>query len=603
MPLPIEDYAIIGDTHSVALVGKDGSIDWLCVPRFDSGACFAALLGTPEHGRWLLAPAGEVRGVSRRYRPDTLVLDTEFETDDGVIRLTDCMPLRDRQANVVRIVEGIRGRVQMRMELVIRFDYGSVVPWVRSEGGHLKAIAGPDALHLHTGVRVHGEDFKTVADFTVSEGERVPFVMTWHASHDESPTSIDAKDRVDETVLHWREWSESRRPLPEWDDAVARSLITLKALIYSPTGGIIAAPTTSLPEEIGGVRNWDYRYCWLRDATFTLYSLLTAGFEEEALAWRDWLLRAVAGKPDELQIVYGPAGERRLPEWEVDWLPGYQGSDPVRVGNAASRQFQLDVFGEVLDLLHQTRRHGLEHDQNSWAFERAVLDFLERDWDQPDEGIWEVRGPRRHFTHSKVMVWVALDRVVSDVENYHLEGPVDRWRALRAEVHEQVCREGYDADRGTFVQYYGSRELDANLLTIPLIGFLPPDDERVVRTVEAIQRELMVDGFVRRYRSAQELDGMPHGEAAFLPCTFWLADALGLMGRKDEAREIFERLLSIRNDVGLLAEEYDPRSGRQQGNFPQAFTHVSLVNTARNLTDESGPARNRRAGRRRPITF
>jgi GH15 family glucan-1,4-alpha-glucosidase len=590
----IEDYAIIGDHHSAALVGLDGSIDWLCLPRFDSGACFAALLGTRDNGRWQIAPAGGVKQVRRRYRPETLILETEFETEDGTVRLTDTMPLRDTEANVVRLVEGLRGRVPMQMELVMRFDYGAVVPWVRSDSGHLRAIAGPDALHLHSGVDVRGEDFRTVADFTVSRGDRVPFVLTWHPSYQRTPKVIDAQDGIIQTHLHWERWAGRCSLEPEWRDESLRSLITLKTLTYAPTGGIVAAATTSLPEQLGGVRNWDYRFCWLRDATLTLYSLLSAGYKEEAKKWRDWLLRAVAGKPEQLQIVYGPAGERRLPEFELDWLPGYERAKPVRIGNAASQQFQLDVYGEVLDLLHQTRSHGLEEERESWGFERAVLDFLESDWDQPDEGIWEVRGPRRHFTHSKVMVWVALDRAVSDVEDYGLDGPVDRWRALRDEVHDQVCNEGFDADRGTFVQSYGSKDLDANLLLIPQVGFLPPDDPRVVATVEAIQRELMVDGFVMRYRGNEEVDGLPPGEGAFLPCTFWLADALALIGRRDEGREIFERLLGITNDVGLLAEEYDPVLKRQLGNFPQAFSHVSLVNTARNLSDSTGPAYHRR---------
>jgi GH15 family glucan-1,4-alpha-glucosidase len=489
----------------------------------------------------------------------------------------------------------------MWTELVMRFDYGSVIPWVRSEKGHLRAIAGPDALHLHSEVELRGENFRTVAEFNVSQGDRVPFVLTWHPSHEPTPHVIDAQDGIIQTHLHWQQWAERSQVEGEWAEDVLRSLITLKALTFHPTGGIVAAPTTSVPEALGGVRNWDYRFCWLRDATLTLYSLLAAGYEEEALAWRDWLLRAVAGKPDQLQIVYGAAGERRLPEFELDWLQGYEGSSPVRIGNAASGQFQLDVYGEVLDLLHQTRRHKTETEQEAWNFERAVLDFLEGAWDQPDEGIWEVRGPRRHFTHSKVMVWVALDRAVSDAEEFGLEGPVDRWRALRDEVHRQVCEQGYDADRGTFVQHYGSKAVDANLLYIPLVGFLPANDPRVVGTVEAVQRDLMEDGFVLRYRGDEDVDGLPPGEGAFLPCTFWLADALALMGRKDEAREIFERLLAIRNDVGLLAEEYDPKLKRQLGNFPQAFTHVALVNTAMNLSDGTGPAYHRRGGGKRKV--
>jgi GH15 family glucan-1,4-alpha-glucosidase len=512
------------------------------------------------------------------------------------VRLVDCMPPRQQDPDLARVVEGIRGRVPMRMELVIRFDYGSIMPWVRRVDGALHAIAGPDSVWLRTPVEIRGENFRTVAEFNVSEGDRVPFVLTWHPSHEETPKMIDAQDGIIETHLHWERWTERSRVKGEWSDEVLRSLITLKALQYEPTGGIVAAPTTSLPEALGGVRNWDYRYCWLRDATLTLYSLLSAGYEEEARNWRDWLLRAVAGKPDRLQIVYGPAGERRLPEFDVEWLPGYEGSGPVRIGNAASDQFQLDVYGEVLDLLHQTRQRGLERERDSWNFELAILNFLESDWDQPDEGIWEVRGPRRHFTHSKVMVWVALDRAVSDVEEFGLDGPVDRWRALRDEVHAQVCEKGFDAERNTFVQHYDSDEVDANLLNIPLVGFLPPDDPRVIGTVEAVERDLMVDGFVMRYRGDEDIDGLPPGEGAFLPCTYWLADALALIGRKAEAREIFQRLLDIRNDVGLLAEEYDPHLKRQLGNFPQAFSHVALVNTAMNLSDGAGPAYLRRGG-------
>ena len=595
MPLPIESYALLADEESAALVGRDGSIDWLCVPRFDSPACFAALLGTPEHGRWLLAPAGDVRATRRAYREGTLVLDTEFETADGTVRLVDCMTPGGRHRDVVRIVEGVAGRVPMHMELVIRFDYGSVVPWVRRRDGMLTAIAGPDALRLQTPVEHRGRDFTTIADFAVAAGERVPFTLTWHPSYEAPLEAADPLRDVDETVEYWRQWSSRCTYRGEWRDAVLRSLLVLKALEYEPTGGIVAAPTTSLPEALGGVRNWDYRYCWLRDATFSLYALMIAGYVDEAKAWRDWLLRAVAGKPSDLQILYGPAGERRLPEYELPWLPGYEGSAPVRVGNAAVHQFQLDVYGEILDTMHITRRAGIEPDEADWNLERKLIEFLETGWKEPDEGIWEVRGPRRHFTHSKVMAWVAFDRAVKAVTRFRCDGPVDRWRKLRAAVHDEVCRQGYDAERGAFVQYYGAKELDASLLMIPLVGFLPATDPRVRGTVAAIERELVVDGFVRRYRpeGSNAVDGLPPGEGVFLPCTFWLADNLALLGRRAEARRLFEKLLALRNDVGLLAEEYDPDARRLLGNFPQAFTHVSLVNTAHNLARGGGPAADR----------
>ncbi len=590
MPSRIEDYALIGDCQTAALVGRDGSIDWLCLPRFDSGACFAALLGTPEHGRWLLAPAGEVRQVRRRYRDGTLVLETVFETDDGAVALIDGMPPRGQAPDLVRVVEGRRGQVHMRMELVIRFDYGSAVPWVRREAEGIRAIVGPDMLHLRTGVPLRGENLTTVADFTVSDGQRVPFVLTWHPSHEPIPPPIDADAAMADTEQWWRDWSGRCITAGDWSDAVVRSLITLKALTYAPTGGLVAAATTSLPEQLGGVRNWDYRYCWLRDATFTLYSLLLAGYRDEAAAWREWLLRAVAGDPAQMHILYGLAGERRLPEWEVDWLPGYEGARPVRVGNAAANQFQLDVYGEVADMLYQCRRAGLDPEVGAWGLERALLDFLESNWDQPDEGIWEVRGPRRHFTHSKVMAWVAIDRAIKGVENFGLDGPVERWRALRTTIHDEVCREGYHSERGAFVQSYGSRQLDASLLMIPLVGFLPPSDPRVRGTVEAIERHLTTDGFVARYPTRVDVDGLPPGEGAFLACSFWLADNFALLGRHDDARRLFERLLDLRNDVGLLSEEYDPVARRLVGNFPQAFSHVGLVNTARNLSRGAGPA-------------
>ena len=598
MALPIEAYALIGDKETAALVGLDGSIDWLCVPRFDAGACFAALLGTPDHGRWRIAPRGTVRRTRRAYRDATLVLETEFETDEGIVRLIDCMTPRERHPDVIRLVEGVRGRVTMEMDLAIRFDYGSIVPWVRRlPDGALTAVAGPDALCLHTPVAHEGRDLRTVATFSVGAGEHVPFSLTWHPSTHPAPPAPDALEAIAETERHWREWCSRCTYDGEWRDAVQRSLLTLKALEYEPTGGIVAAPTTSLPEQLGGVRNWDYRFCWLRDAAFCLYALMIAGYLAEARAWRDWLLRAIAGKPNDLQALYGVAGERRLPETELGWLPGYEGSGPVRIGNAASQQFQLDVYGEIIDVLHIARRSGLEAEPYSWRLERAFMDFLETGWTEPDQGIWEMRGPARHFTHSKVMAWVAFDRAVKAVERFGRDGPVERWRRRRAEVHEEVCRRGWDASKNTFVQYYGASALDASLLLIPLVGFLPCHDARVRGTVEAIERELVVDGFVQRYRpdTSSKVDGLPPGEGTFLPCTFWLADNLALLGRRAEARTYFERLLSLRNDVGLLSEEYDPVARRLVGNFPQAFSHVALINTARNLSRGGGPAEDRQA--------
>ncbi len=589
----IEDYALIGDTLTAALVSRNGSIDWLCLPRFDSGACFAALLGTPEHGRWLMATVSKVRGITRRYRPGTLILETDYETDDGAVAVLDFMPFRRREADVVRIVVGRRGRVRMHMELAIRFDYGSIVPWVRREDGMLRAVAGPDAVTLRTNVPTHGKDLKTVSEFSVSAGERVPFVLAWHASYDPETAPLDAEEAFTETEQWWHAWSKQCTYNGHWRDAVVRSPITLKALTYAPTGGIVAAATTSLPELFGGVRNWDHRYCWVRDATFTLDALLVGGYKEEAKAWRQWLLRAAAGRPSELQIMYGPAGERRLPEWDLPWLPGYEGSHPVRTGNKAVDQFQLDVYGEIMDAMHQTRRSGIDPDESAWQFQRALMEFLESAWDRPDEGIWEVRGPRRHFTHSKVMAWVAMDLAVKAGERFDLDGPVDRWRHIRAEIHAQVCRQGFDPDIGAFVQYYGGRSLDASLLMIPLVGFLPATDERVMGTVRAIERHLMVDGLVLRYNSSSEVDGLPNGEGVFLACSFWLVDNLVLLGRQEEAIRLFERLLDVRNDVGLLSEEYDPKEGRLLGNFPQAFSHVGLVNTACNLSGQGGPAAQR----------
>jgi len=591
----IEDYAVLGDTQTAALVGRDGSIDWLCLPRFDSGACFASLLGEARHGRWLLSPQGQVGPPRRRYRPGTLILETDFETDSGAVRLIDFMPPRDSSPDVVRIVQGLRGQVRLRMELVIRFDYGSIIPWLRSLDGVLCAVGGPDSLYLHTPVETHAEHLTTVAEFVVSPRDRVPFVLTWNPSHRPMTAPTDAERALADTEAWWKDWSGRCTYTGPYREQVLRSLITLKALTYAPTGGIVAAPTTSLPEALGGVRNWDYRYCWLRDATFTLYSLMAAGYRDEARAWRDWLLRAAAGDPAQLQIMYGPAGERRLTELALDWLPGYEGSAPVRIGNAAVRQLQLDVYGEVMDTLHQARRIGIEGDEFSWDLQRNLLDYLETGWNQPDEGIWEVRGPRRHFTHSKVMAWVAVDRAVKDIEAYGLPGDVERWKRLRETIHEEVCKKGYDPDRRSFVQYYGGRELDASLLMIPLVGFLPPGDERVRATIEAIERELCHDGFVLRYQTSasRHVDGLPPGEGVFLACTFWLADNYWLLGRHDKARRLFERLLAVCNDVGLLSEQYDPHTRRLLGNFPQAFSHVSLVNTAFNLSADIGPAEHR----------
>ena len=584
----IEDYALVGDLETAALVSRHGCIDWLCFPRFDSGACFAALLGTEEHGHWTIQPAGAFRSPGRRYRGDSLVLETDFETDTGAVRLIDLMPPRGVAPDVVRIVEGVRGTVEMSMDLAIRFDYGRVIPWVRRLDGVRLAVAGPDALRIDTPVELEGRDFHTVASFTVRAGDRVPFVVTWFPSHRPAPDPVDAEQALRGTERFWSEWSASCTHAGRWHGAVQRSLLTLKALTYAPTGGIVAAPTTSLPEAIGGVRNWDYRYCWLRDATLTLLSLLRAGYVDEARAWRDWLLRAIAGTPDDLHIMYGLAGERRLAELELDWLPGYEGSRPVRIGNGAHDQRQLDVYGEVGDALFQARLAGIEPSEDAWRLNAKLLEFLEDGWRLPDDGIWEVRGPQRHFTHSKVMAWVAFDRAVRSVERFGREGPVDRWRALREEVHAEVCREGYDAERGAFVQFYGGDRLDASLLMIPLVGFLPATDPRVAGTVEAIRRELTRDGLVERYRADREnvdVDGLPPGEGTFLPCSFWLVEVLALQGRTAEAEALFERLLGLANDVGLLAEEYDVDRGRLVGNFPQAFTHLALVDAAYTLAE------------------
>ncbi|MEU4258608.1 glycoside hydrolase family 15 protein [Streptomyces fradiae] len=580
----IEDYALIGDLQTAALVGRDGSIDWLCLPRFDSGACFAALLGDENNGHWRIAPAGARTCARRAYLGDSLVLESVWETRTGTVRVLDFMPHRDRAPDVMRIVEGVTGRVEMSSVLRLRFDYGSVVPWMRRADGHRVAVAGPDSVWLRSEPRVKtwGQQYSTCSSFTVDAGEKVAFCLTWHPSHEPRPPLVDPYTALEHTLEDWKAWAAQCTYEGPYRDAVMRSLVTLKALTYAPTGGMVAAPTTSLPEELGGVRNWDYRYCWLRDSTLTLRALLSAGYLDEAASWRDWLLRAVAGDPADLQIMYGLAGERRLPEAEVPWLRGYGGASPVRIGNAAVQQLQLDVYGEVMDSLALAREVGMPPQRQAWAVQLSLLGFLESTWRQPDEGLWEVRGPRRHFVHSKVMAWVAADRAVRTLErDPSLPGDAARWKAMRDEVHREVCERGYDPVRNTFTQSYGSAELDAAVLMIPRVGFLPPDDPRVVGTVEAVRAELGHRGFIRRYSTdGIAVDGLPGGEGTFLACSFWLADALRMMGREHEARELFERLLEVRNDVGLLAEEYDPVSRRQLGNFPQAFSHVGLVATA-----------------------
>lgn len=597
MALRIEDYALVGDCQTAALVGRDGSIDWLCLPRFDSGACFAALLGTPDNGRWLLAPEQPAKRITRRYVDDTLVLETTFETESGAASVTDFMTLREGPPELIRIVEGKSGEVRMQMELVIRFDYGSVIPWVQRAEGGIVAVAGPHTLRVLSPVDMRVHNFKTEARFTVREGQKVPFNLTWFPSHRTTPTIVDCLEAQSVTEKWWRDWSSQCTYAGEWRDTVVRSLITLKALTYRPTGGIVAAPTTSLPEKMGGVRNWDYRFCWLRDATFTLQTLMDSGYVEEARAWREWLLRAVAGTPEQVQIMYGLSGERRLTEIELGWLPGYEGSAPVRIGNGAYGQAQLDVFGEVMDTMYQCRRVGLDPSPNAWNLQRVLLQHLETVWDKPDSGLWEIRGPERRYTYSEIMAWVAMDRAVKEVEQFGMEGPVDRWRALRQKIRDEVCRKGYDSDQGTFVQSYGSKELDASLLLIPVVGFLPASDPRVRGTVAAIRRHLTTpEGFVYRYRAKPEVDHLPAGEGAFLLCTFWLVDSLALAGEWQEARRLFENVLSVRNDVGLVSESYDIGATRLVGNFPQAYSHVGLVNSAHNLTSFKGPAEQRSGG-------
>jgi GH15 family glucan-1,4-alpha-glucosidase len=573
----IEDYALIGDLHTAALVGLDGSIDWLCLPNFDSPACFAALLDEPRAGRWLIAPAAGGTARRRRYRGDTLVLETEWHTPEGHVRVIDYMPPRGAASDVMRIVEGVSGTVPMHSEMTLRFDYGRVVPWVRRIPDGIEAVAGPDAVWLRAPVRLEGRERSTVADFTVHAGDRVPFVMTWSPSYRRAPGRLDAEKCLAETVAFWEGWSSRSHVHGRWRSVIQRSLITLKALTFAPTGGIVAAATTSLPEQLGGPRNWDYRYCWLRDSTYTLQALLAAGYVDEAKAWRDWLLRAVAGDPADLQIMYSIDGTRRLPEYELPWLSGYEGSTPVRVGNAAAGQLQLDVWGEVLDGLYLARQGGLPADGTTWDLQVALLDYLEGAWREPDNGLWEMRGPRRHFTHSKVMAWVAFDRMVRSHREFGLPGDVNLWEARRDEIHAEVCAQGFDAKRNTFVQSYGSTELDASLLLIPRVGFLPGDDPRVAGTVDAISRDLTEDGFVLRYRTGASDDGLPGSEGVFLACSFWLVDALHAIGREREAVDLFERLLTLRNDVGLFSEEWDPKARRQLGNTPQAFSHFPVI--------------------------
>lgn len=602
MSSKIEDYALVGDCQTAALISRQCSLDWLCWPRFDSSACCAALLGDSRHGRWLVTPSDPKVRSERRYRRDTLILESDFETADGRVRIVDFMPVRDGDCHVVRLVMGQAGRVAMRTELILRFDYGSLVPWgTRLEDGSHSFVAGPERVLLRTPVRLRGEDLKTVGEFTVQVGECVPFVLSYSRSYEPVPAALDAMAALRETERFWRRWVSRSTEAGEYSEAVHRSLITLKALTFRPTGGILAAPTTSLPERLGGQRNWDYRYCWLRDATFTLQAMMNGGHYEEAREWRDWLLRAAAGDPAQMQIMYGIAGERLLPEWEISWLPGYEGSAPVRVGNAAAEQLQLDVYGELMDAIHRARGSKLAPSKTGWALQRALLDHLEKVWTQPDRGIWEVRGEPRHFTYSKVMAWVAFDRAIDSAKRFDLEAPVRRWEGLRRQIHAEVCRRGFNERLGAFVQAYDSEDLDASTLLLPLVGFLPHRDARVVSTMRAIERDLVQDGFVRRYNSHTAGDGLPPGEGAFLACSFWLADNMVLAGRRAEARKLFERLLALRNDLGLLSEEYDPHSARLVGNFPQSLSHIALINTAHNLTRRHGPARQRASNTHGPV--
>lgn len=599
----IEDYALIGNGATAALVGRNGSIDWLAFPRFDSAACFASLLGSRYNGRWIVAPEDANAQIRRRYRDGTLVLETEFTTEQGVMVLIDCMDHRGEEQNVIRLVRGIRGKVSMFMELALRFDYGTVTPWVqRMPDGRIRAVAGPDRVTLATPAPLFGESLMTRSEFTVEAGQEIPFVLTWSNSYSHEPKPIDAAQAVENITKSWSSWSGRYIPKGPYSEAVLRSIITLKALADHRTGGIVAAATTSLPEEIGGIRNWDYRFCWLRDSTFTLLALLESGFTQEAKQWRDWLMRAVAGNPEHMQIMYGVAGERRLTEFELPELPGYEGSAPVRIGNAASEQLQLDVYGEVMDSLFLARTKGLAGDDAGWNLQKALVKHLEEIWSNPDDGIWEIRGQRRHFVFSKVMAWVAFDRAIRTVEQFGEKGPVERWRKIRTDIHGEVCKLGYSNRMQSFVQYYGGTELDASVLMMPMVGFLPPEDERVKNTIAAIEKNLLSDGLVLRYDTRSPVDGLPGNEGVFLACSFWLVDNYILQGRMDEARELFERLLSLRNDVGLLSEEYDPKERRLLGNFPQAFSHLSLVNTAHNLSEhqEGTPVktRSRRPGKK-----
>ena len=588
----IEDYALIGDTHTAALVGRDGSIDWLCVPRFDSGACFAALLGVADNGRWLLAPREGGQAARRSYRGRTLVLDQEWDTPTGTVRVTDFMPIRHHRPRIFRVVECLSGTVNMVTEVLVRFEYGSQVPWVLQTGTGIRAVAGPDEIVIDSPVPLVGEHMRHQANFVVREGDKMAFRLQWSASYDAPVSQLDPDEALANALSFWEEWYSSVIEVHgEWEGLVCRSLLTLKALTYAPSGGIVAAPTTSLPEQLGGARNWDYRYCWVRDATLTLDGLIEAGFREEAEAWLWWLVRAAAGNPAQLQIMYGVAGERRLPELEVDWLAGYESSVPVRIGNAASLQFQLDVFGELMEAVDRARAHGVSADGAVWDLQRALIEFVEDNWDRPDQGIWELRGPPRPLVYSRVMAWVAIDRAIKAVEQYGFDGPVDRWRKVASSIREQVCSQGFSPRVGSFVQSYGSDELDASLLMLPLVGFLPIDDPRVVGTIEAVQQELTVDGFVARYKTGSGVDGLAGEEGTFLPCTLWLVSCLALLGRTEQARRYFERVVSIANDVGLLSEEYDTRAKRLVGNFPQAFTHVALVNAARLLSAAVSPAR------------
>jgi len=594
MSLRIEDYAMIGDLGSAALVGRDGSIDWLCWPRFDSDACFAALLGTPEHGRWQIAPKDAAAKVTRRYRPNTLILETRFETAMGAATLIDFMPPREGSSHLLRHLVGERGEVELHGELILRFGYGAIVPWVTRIDGHtMRAVAGPDMVVLHSSTPFRGEHFRTVGDFSIKAGEKKSFGLSYSLSHEDMPEAVDVEERLATTERFWTGWAAKNKIDGVWTEAVVRSLITLKALTFAPTGGMVAAPTTSLPECVGSVRNWDYRFCWLRDATLTLLALMNGGYYDEAQMWRDWLLRAAAGSPSQIQIMYGIRGERRLTEWEVPWLPGYEKSKPVRIGNAAHNQLQLDIFGEVMDALYQARKGGLGDNATGWNLERELLAHLEKIWREPDEGIWEVRSGREHFTYSKAMAWLGFDRAIKSAETYGLPGPLDRWRQIRADIHADVCARGFDVERGSFVRAYGSKNLDASLLLLPAIGFLPPEDPRIRGTVEAIERELVVDGLVLRYNTATAADGLPAGEGVFLACSFWLADAYLMLGRKSDAVKLFERLLALRNDLGLLSEQYEPRTRRLVGNFPQAFSHLALVNTASNLSHYQKPAEQR----------